>query len=138
MCQLLLKITKLWLSKGLMKSINTKNELYIKSKLNSNFKPVFNRYRNKLMTVICAATQQYFKNVPNSVKTNSAKLWAHLNFLIKTNSDKDLPITPANLNDFSRLYLNKYVYYQRDKNIQFILHLVKMLYICHQQHVMKL
>ena len=34
------------------------------------------------------------------MKTNSAKLWAHLNSLIKTKSDKNLPITPENLNDF--------------------------------------
>ena len=32
------------------------------------------------------------------MQTNSVKLWAHLNSLIKTKSDKDLPITPENLN----------------------------------------
>ena len=57
---------KPWLSKGLMKSINTKNKLYF----NQNFKPVFIRYCNKLTTVIHAAKQQYYKNILNSVKTN--------------------------------------------------------------------
>ena len=34
------------------------------------------------------------------MKINSAKLWAFLNSFIKTKSDKDLPITPENLNNF--------------------------------------
>ena len=83
-----------------MKSINTKNKLFFQSKLENNFKPVFIRYRNKLTTVIRSAKQQYYKNTLNSVKTNSAKLWVHLNSLIKAKSNKYLPIAPENLNAF--------------------------------------
>ena len=73
---------KPWLSKGLNKSINTKNKLYFQSKLDKNVKTIFIRYRHKLTAVIRAAKQQYYKNILNSAKTNSAKLWTHLNFLL--------------------------------------------------------
>ena len=72
----------------------------IKIKINPDLKLTYNNYRNRLCKIIRLAIQQYYKNILNRYKTNSAKLWNHLNSVIKPKENYLIPINPNLLNDY--------------------------------------
>jgi hypothetical protein len=96
-----------WLTKGLLKSINHKNELFIKAKNDSTHKQVYNAYRNKLTSLIRKAKYNYHSNVLNQLKNNSRKMWAHLRNLTGSNKNNNVPICPSVLNNFFTSVFNQ-------------------------------
>ena len=91
---------KPWLTRGILKSINTKNKLYSQAKRNLIYKSKYVQYRNKLTTILRQAKQHYYINTLNDVKNNSKKLWTHLNSIIKPNSINNCPVDCEKLNEF--------------------------------------
>ena len=89
-----------WISLGLVKSIRHKNILYKQTKTNLNLRPKYIAYRNKLTKLMRIAKQNYYKNILITFKNKSAKLWSHLNSLIKSKEKNQIPIKPNVLNDF--------------------------------------
>lgn len=89
-----------WLTSGILKSIRHKNKLYVKMKNNQDLKLTYNAYRNRLCKIIRFAKQQYYKNILTKFKNNSAKLWKHLNSVIKPKENSSIPIDPNVLNDY--------------------------------------
>ena len=98
--------TKPWLTRGILKSIKTKNKLYLQAKRNAIYKSKYVQYRNKLTTILRKAKQHYYINTLNDVKNNSKKLWTHLNFIIKPNSINNCPVDCEKLNEFFLMFLN--------------------------------
>jgi len=70
---------KPWISKGILKSIKTKNKLFSKiqslDKTDSNKWNEYKQYRNKLNHIIEYAKMIYFKNQIAQKGNNSRKLW---------------------------------------------------------------
>lgn len=64
---------KPWLTRGILKSIKTKNKLYLQAKRNPIYKSKYVQYRNKLTTILRKAKQHYYINTLNDVKNNSKK-----------------------------------------------------------------
>ena len=89
-----------WLTAGLLTSIYNKNKLYVHAKKNSQLKQAYITYKNKLCKLIRIAKQNYHKSVLINFKNNSAKLWSHLNSLIKSKNQTVIPLEPNPLNDF--------------------------------------
>ena len=91
---------KLWLTRGILKSIKTKNKLYLHAKRNPLYKSKYVQYRNKLTTILRKAKQHYNINTLNEVKNDSKKLWTHLNSIIKPNSINNCLVDSEKLNEF--------------------------------------
>jgi hypothetical protein len=89
-----------WLTKALLTSIRTKNKLYLKTKSNPGFIIEYKQYKNKLCKLIRAAKFDYHKSMLSRFKSNSAKLWSHLNSIIKPKTSCDIPLSPDTLNDY--------------------------------------
>jgi hypothetical protein len=88
-----------WLIKALP-SIRTKSKLYLKTKCNPGFIVECKQYKNKLCKFIRAAKFDYHKSILSKLKSNSAKLWSHLNSIIKPKTLSDVPLSPDTLNDY--------------------------------------
>ncbi len=76
-----------WISRGLLKSINTKNKLYKKymQKPSEERFNAFKRYRNKLNTLIRKSKKEYYNKRFESVKNNLRKTWKTINSIIGRN-----------------------------------------------------
>ncbi|KAJ8035576.1 hypothetical protein HOLleu_19299 [Holothuria leucospilota] len=73
-----------WLSKGILKSIQRKNKLFKKFKINptpSN-KNAYSLYRNVLTDIIRMAKKMYYYDIIESNKNNSTQLWKILNDIL--------------------------------------------------------
>ena len=74
---------KPWISKGILKSIKTKNKLFSKiknlDKTNSN---KWNKYKNKMNHIIEYAKMTYFKSQIAQKGNNSRKLWSAINEIL--------------------------------------------------------
>jgi len=77
---------KPWISKGILKSIKTKNKLFSKIqnlvKTDSNKWNKYKKYRNKLNHIIEYAKMTYFKNQIAQKGNNSRKLWSTINEIL--------------------------------------------------------
>ena len=77
---------KPWISKGILKSIKTKNKLFSKiqnlDKTDSNKWNKYKKYRNKLKHIIEYAKMTYFKNQIAQKGNNSRKLWSTINEIL--------------------------------------------------------
>ncbi len=83
-------IKKPWLTKGISKSIQTKNFMFqvcIKQKSN-NFSKSFKKYRNLLTRVIALSKKLYFQKEVKSSSGNSKKLWRTINNIVSYKSPK--------------------------------------------------
>lgn len=89
-----------WLTKSLLRLIKIKNDLYLKAKVNTELLDEYKRYKNRLCKIIRAAKYNYHKNVLSNLRNNSAKLWAHLNSIIKPSTACNIPLSPDALNDY--------------------------------------
>ena len=89
-----------WLTADILKSIKTKNELFIKLKTNPALRQEYNQYRNKLTMVIRNAKLNYHKNQLNNLKNNPRNLWSHINLLTETKNNTNIAVTPDDMNDF--------------------------------------
>ena len=69
-------------------------------KINPDLELTYNNYRNRLCKIIRLAKQQYYKNILIRYKSNSAKLWNHLNSIIKPKENCSIHINPNLLNDY--------------------------------------
>ena len=95
-----------WISKGIVKSINTKNKLYKKylKKPNEKNQSVFKVYRNKLNSIIRKSKRNYYDNRFKMVKNNLRKTWQTINQIIgrgkpKTTLNKLLNSEGSNITD---------------------------------------
>ena len=88
-----------WLTSGILKSIKTKNKLFLQAKFNYALIPNYVKYRNKLTLIIRKAKKQYYRATLDKIKNNSSKLWSHINSLIKTKSKPNIPIKSEELNN---------------------------------------
>ena len=75
---------KPWLTKGIIKSIKTKNKLYAKcyKQNNSNSISKYKHYSNKLTTIKRLAKEQYYTSLLLGHKSNISKQWAVINDLL--------------------------------------------------------
>jgi len=77
---------KPWISKGILKSIKTKNKLFSKiqnlDKTDSNKWNKYKKYRNKLNHIIEYAKMTCFKNQIAQKVNNSRKLWSIINEIL--------------------------------------------------------
>ena len=89
-----------WITTGILKSIKRKNKLYLKSKLNPNFKQDYKQYRNTLTNIIRNAKINYHRNMLTNLKNNATKLWSHLKLLTNTTANIKISLSPNTLNDF--------------------------------------
>ena len=89
-----------WITTGILKSIKRKNKLYLKSKLNLNFKQDYKQYRNTLTNIIRNAKINYHRNMLTKLKNNATKLWSHLKSLTNTTANNKISLSPNTLNDF--------------------------------------
>ena len=73
-----------WISKGLLKSINTKNKLYKKYVMKpcEKSKNRFKKYRNKLNALIKKSKKDYYDGRFNTFKNDMRKTWQTINNII--------------------------------------------------------
>ena len=69
-------------------------------KFNLVLKLTYNNYLNRLYKVIRLAKQQYNESILIRYKINSARLWNHLNSIIKPKENCSILINPNLLNDY--------------------------------------
>ncbi len=89
-----------WLTSALLKSIRRKNKLFLQSKRDPSVRIKYIQYRNCLTKLIREAKMLYHRTVLHDLKNNAARMWAHINSLIKTRTGNDIPINADTLNDF--------------------------------------
>ncbi len=88
---------KPWITKGIRKSIETKNRLFKsainvnKNDINSNkksFSPYFKKYRNLLTRVKELSKKLYYQKSVNNCTGNSKKLWSVINNIVTYKTPK--------------------------------------------------
>ena len=96
-----LTIRRPWITKGILKSIRTKNALfkqYIRNPGNILFHEKFKKYRNKLNAIIKLARKEYYFKKIQSTSGQSSNTWKVLNELLGKSKGKDFP-TELQVND---------------------------------------
>ena len=90
------RLSKPWLSKGLLKSIRTKNKLYRQYLTNqsSHYETRYKNYKNKLIHSLRIAKRIYYEKKIDASKSNAKATWRVLNEIIKTKK-KRLKSTPS-------------------------------------------
>ena len=80
------RLSKHWLSKGLLKSIRTKNKLYKQYLTNqsSHYEIRYKNYKNKLNHSLRIAERTYYEKKIDASKSNAKATWRVLNEIIKT------------------------------------------------------
>ena len=90
-------IRKPWITKGIIKSIHTKNKLfkrYIRDPNNNSLSNKFKKYRNRLNSVIKLSRKQYYFQKLHTVSGNIKETWGVLNNLL---GKKRSSVFPTNL-----------------------------------------
>ena len=90
------RLSKPWLSKGLLKSIRTKNKFYRQYLTNqsSHYETRYKNYKNKLNHSLRFAKRIYYEKKIDASKSNAKATWRVLNEIIKTKK-KRLKSTPS-------------------------------------------
>lgn len=80
------RLSKPWLSKGLLKSIRTKNKLYRQylSNQSSHYETRYKNYKNKLNHSLRIAKRIYYEKKIDASKSNAKATWRVVNEIIKT------------------------------------------------------
>ena len=76
------KPRKPWMSKGLITSCSTKNNLYYLMKKNPNDiakKAKYTRYKNMLLTILRKARENYYNKLITHISRDNKKLWQFIN-----------------------------------------------------------
>ena len=87
-------ISKPWITKGILKSIKTKNTLHNKfcrakdNKSKSDLHNKFKKYCNLILTLSRKSKDSYFKSFFEEQKKNGLKTWQGINELVKTKPTK--------------------------------------------------
>ena len=87
-------ISKPWITKGILKSIKTKNTLHNKfcqakdNKSKSDLHNKFKKYCNLILTLSRKSKDSYFKRFFEEQKKNGLKIWQGINELVKTKPTK--------------------------------------------------
>ena len=87
-------INKPWISRGILKSIKTKQKLYLSHFVNGNLeqKQLYKKYANKLTKVKFAAKKLYYQDKLETSKNNTAEVWRIIKSLLSSSrSDANLP-----------------------------------------------
>jgi len=81
-----------WITRGLLKSINTKNKLYKRyiQKPCEERLSIFKNYRNKLNSLIRKSKREYYERKFESVKYNMRKTWKTINSVIGRNKKNNI------------------------------------------------
>ena len=77
-----------WLTRSLLKSINRKNNLFYKSKVDPSVKKKYETYRNKLTSIIRMEKKNYFTNKFNDHKNDIKQTWKIINNVLNKSSVK--------------------------------------------------
>ena len=75
-----------WLSDELLSSISRKHEIYRLCQRDSQYLPLFKRYRNALTTAIRDAKKKYFSEKLNSCSGDVKKTWRSINSILRPNA----------------------------------------------------
>ena len=97
-------INKPWISRGILKSIKTKQKLYLSHFVNDNseLKQLYKKYANKLTEVKFAAKKLYYQNKLETSKNNTAEVWHIIKSLLSsTRSNTSLPQNLRHNNTFT-------------------------------------
>ena len=82
-----------WITKSLLRSINRKNKLFYKQKINPSTRnrTQYVRYRNVLTSSLRASTQLYFSRQFEKHKFDMKSTWKVINEALKSKNDTDPP-----------------------------------------------
>ena len=97
-------INKPWISRGILKSIKTKQKLYLSHFVNGNLeqKQLYKKYANKLTKVKFAAKKLYYQDKLETSKNNTAEVWRIIKSLLSSSrSDANLPQKLRHNNTFT-------------------------------------
>ena len=97
-------INKPWISRGILKSIKTKQKLYLTHFVNGNLeqKQLYKKYANKLTKVKFAAKKLYYQDKLVTSKNNTAEVWRIVKSLLSSSrSDANLPQKLRHNNTFT-------------------------------------
>lgn len=106
---------KPWITKGILKSIKFKNNLYKKCFKcdNPDQRKFYKKFSNKLTHIKNLAKRQYFNNLLQENKNNSQKTWSIINELINSKKSCNTKLPPflkyngTNLKTDSESFLNQ-------------------------------
>ena len=97
-------INKPWISRGILKSIKTKQKFYLTHFVNGNLeqKQLYKNYANKLTKVKFAAKKLYYQDKLETSKNNTAEVWRIVKSLLSfSRSDANLPQKLRHNNTFT-------------------------------------
>ena len=105
-------LSKPWLSKGLLKSIRTKNKLYRQYLTNqsSHYEIRYKNDKNKLNHSLTIAKRIYYEKIIDASKSNAKATWRVLNEIIKKKKKAFCqsvffdPVTPNELSEISNSF----------------------------------
>ena len=113
------KLSKPWITKGLLTSIAHKNSMYKRLKLtgNKSLEVQYKTFKNKLNNLLRSSEKSYYKSILDKNKNNLSKLWKTINTVInrkkqphKTvtfkHSNKEIVNNLDIANHFNNYYLN--------------------------------
>ena len=86
---------KPWITRGIFKSIKTKQKLYLTHFIhdNSNEKQIFKRYANQLNRIKVASKKMFYQNAVERSKCNSQLMWSTIKSLLSSSNSSSLPQT---------------------------------------------
>ena len=89
------QIMKPWITKGILKSIKTKNKLFHKCYTRKRVELIsfHKKYLNKLTSLKRVAKEQFYISQINSCKNDPAKLWKVVNEILDSQPTSRRPIT---------------------------------------------
>ena len=83
-----------WISRGILKSIKTKQKLYLSQFVKGNLeqKQLYKKYANKLTKVKFAAKKLYYQDKLETSKNNTSEVWRIIKSLLSfSRSNTSLP-----------------------------------------------
>ncbi|XP_060845463.1 uncharacterized protein LOC132925050 [Rhopalosiphum padi] len=95
-----------WMTAGLLCSVHVKQKLSLKvKKYPDNFRlaKYYNKYKNKLTTIIRAAKVNYYKNKFQEVSSNPKLTWKLINEILDKNNNKNDDVEVVKLDDVKKL-----------------------------------
>ena len=81
------RLSKPWITTGIMESINRKHKMFIQLKRGLVSAETFNRYRNHLAALLRKSKKDYFANKFDNFNGNIARSWSLLNSLLRRSSN---------------------------------------------------
>ena len=97
-------INKPWISRGILKSIKTKQKMYLSHFVKGNLeqKQLYKKYANKLTKVKFAAKKLYYQDKLESFKNNTSEVWRIIKSLLSSSrSNTSLPHKLKHNNTFT-------------------------------------